>query len=487
MKHFSFVLICIVFFQGFLFAQNKNTQPRLEPDHAAFEFAQMGQDRNYSWQELLDMALWASGAEYSKGNTIRDSIVAAVEKLAKSAELPRDKNMQGEYLLDYMHKTFLMRYSLNQTKLDLLVSTGRFNCVSSAVLYSILASSIGLETNGVLTKDHAFIQVHVGTELIDVETTNVYGYNPGIKKEFHDGFGNTTGFAYVAPGNYRGRSSISQLELVSLILSNRIADLELRGFYNEAVGIAVDKAALLSMRTNPSESVFFNNPQQDVMDRIFNYGASLVQSGKETEALAWADIAEISYPSERWQDFIFTAMNNQLVKLVQVKKITDARILLDTNANRLTSENYSNLEMLVSDAELVQMMESVSTAEEMEQALQKIDQIERLKLFPDKRIWEFRSFILLKEAEQYAKNSGWQNAITFLENAIETYGTQSNLQNALKVYKNNKAIDLHNQFAALFNARNYEEALELVQNALQEFPGNRQLTSDLRTVENVLK
>lgn len=494
MKNFFPIFISFFLFQNFLLAQSNFNMPRLESDPKAFEFAQLGQHRNYLWHEIIDMALWASGVSYSQdgtfqseGSAARNKIFAAGEVLIESNDLPPAQEDQGEYLLNYMHRTFLRNYSERQTRLDVLVSTGRYNCVSSAVLYAILASAIGLETTGVLTKDHAFIQVRTAAELIDVETTNLYGYNPGTKTEFHDRFGNTTGFAYVAPRNYRDRGSISQLELVSLILSNRIVDLESRRNFSEAVGIAIDRAALLSMRLNPSDSPFFTDPEKDVIDRIFNYGASLIQNGKEEDALAWAAAAEGRYPDERWQNFVFTAMNNFLVKMTRAKKITDARIFLDANASRFNPEDFTKLDMLVSDAELVQVTTSVNSAEESEQALEKIARAESLGIIPRERILELRTFVLLKESERRAKNADRQEAITYLESAVGKYNNLPELQKALAVHKNNRAIDFHNQFAVLFNAKKYEEARRVVENALQEFPGNRQLTSDLRMIENAMK
>ncbi len=489
MKQVFFIIISFFLFCGFLYGQSNIGQPRLEPDARAFEFAKIGSSREYLWHEILDMALWASGADFvnrNEGSEARAAIISSGETLAESEDMPPSKEDQGEYLLDYLYRNFLKNYSERQTRLDVLVSSGRYNCVSSAVLYTILASSIGLASNGVLTKDHAFVQVNTGTELVDVETTTAYGYDPGSKKDFHDGFGNTTGFAYVAPRNYRDRSSISQLELVSIILSNRIADLESRGFFADAVGIAVDKAALLSMRLNPSDSPFFTDPYKDVTDRVFNYGASLIQAGKNEEALAWADTAESRYPDNRWQDFIFAAMNNRLLKMIQTKQIADARIFLDTEASRLSAEHYTSLEMMVTESELAQLSTQASGAEEAERALEKIALIERQGLISNARILELRTFVILKEAERRSKSSGWQEAAVYTENAINTYGSQSQLQNALRVYKNNQVVDLHNQFASLFNARNYEEAHRFIQNALQEFPGNRQLSSDLRTVERAL-
>ncbi len=494
MKHRYLIILSLFLLQGFLFAQSSTSLPRLEPDPKAFEFARIERTRNYFWYEILDMALWASGTGYSKdgallneGAAARTAIFSAGESLPALKDLPAAKADQGDFLLNYMHQRFLKTYAERQTRLDLLVTTGRYNCVSSAVLYTILASAIGLESRGILTKDHAFVQVNTGTELVDVETTNPYGYNPGSKKEFHDRFGNTTGFAYVAPQNYRDRSVLTQLELVSLILTNRIADLESRGYFNEAVGLAVDKAALLSMRSNPSNSPFFMNPQKDVVDRVFNYGASLIKAGREEDALKWADLASPGYPDSRWQDFNYAAMNNLLLKMIQAKKVSDARIMLDMEASRFNPVNYNKLEVMVTEAELVQVTTLASTTEEAERALEIITRTEGRGLISAARITELRNFVLLKEAERRSKASGWQGAITYMESVINRYGSNPQLQNALKTYKSNRVIDLHNQFADLYNARKYEDARLFILNALQEFPGDRQLLSDQSMVEKALK
>ena len=494
MKKIFYMSVFFLFINGIITGQTNPDFPRLEPDPRGVDFARTGQAREYTWNELLDMGLWASGAAYSRDGAItgdgaaaKKAVEAAVSSLGADQNLPLRKQDQGDYLLNFMHRQFLKTYVERQTRLDLTVTTGRYNCVSSAVLYAILASSVGLETRGVLTKDHAFAQVNTGDELVDVETTNRYGYNPGSRKEFQDNFGNTTGFAYVAPQNYRDRSTISQLELVSLIMSNRIADLESRGRFGEAVAVAVDRAALLSMRSNPVSSPFFSDPKKDVADRVFNYGASLIKANKEEDALNWAAAAEPLYPDPRWREFNFAAMNNLLVKLTQTKKTADARIILDREASRFAPADFGKLDALVTDAELFQVTTMVSNSEDAEKALEIISQAAERGLVPEARIQELRNFVLLKEAERRSKSSGLKAAMEYLESASGTYGSNQQLQNALRIYNANRAIELHNQFAGLFNSRKYDEAYRHIQNALQEYPGDRQLLSDLAAAERALK
>jgi hypothetical protein len=114
--------------------------------------------------------------------------------------------------------------------------------------------------------------------------------------------------------NYRDRQTIGQIELVSLILNNRIVELESGGNYADAVPLAIDRMALL--KGNVSDTRFetaekshgpiFEHPFKDLMDRLFNYGAYLLNAGREEDGLAWAAAASSIYHNEsRWQEFIF--------------------------------------------------------------------------------------------------------------------------------------------------------------------------------------
>jgi transglutaminase-like putative cysteine protease len=242
--------VCAVLFFLLGIEISAQTFPRLETDPKALEYARRA-ERNggYSWTDLAEISLWASGVVQAGKSSALEQIRAAAAELKSSPELPAPGRERAEYILTFMHKKFLKSYSLYQTRVDTLLSGGKYNCVSSAALYMILARSAGLDVSGVMTRDHAFAEVHVNGEDIDVETTNPYGFDPGSRREFHDQFGKLTGFAYVPARNYRDRAAISPIELVSLILSNRIAELESRNRFAEAVPLAIDRVALLEGKT----------------------------------------------------------------------------------------------------------------------------------------------------------------------------------------------------------------------------------------------
>jgi tetratricopeptide (TPR) repeat protein len=462
--------------------------PPLEPDPRALEFARRG---NYSWQDIGEIALWASttGTQDASNGTVQAELIRnTVAELLSMPDLSADAKDRGEFILTFVHQRFLKGYVENQTRLDEIFRTGRYNCVSSAVLYTLFAAALGLDVSGVMTRDHAFVTVNTGAEIIDVETTNPMGFDPGNRREFHDGFGKLTGYAYVPARNYRDRAPISQLELVSLILTNRIAELEKRNRFSEAVPLAINRAALLRDRPNPVSSPFFTDPQRDMIDRLLNYGSSLMKSGQEAPALQWAILASSRYPGdERWQEFSYAALNNLLVKLVQSRRIADARNTLDTNAAILSRDNLNRLEALVLDAELVQRSTAARTAEETQALLQAIDTARSRGIITESRIRELRTFIILKEGERLSSSEGSLTAISYINAAIAEYGRDSQLENALRIYRNNRMAELHNAFAALYNSGDYDRAARFIRTALEEFPGNRNLTQDLNLVERALK
>jgi hypothetical protein len=255
-----------------------------------------------------------------------------VEELRAGA--PAEARDRGDYILSYMHRQFLRSYSARQSRLDTLLSNGRYNCVSSAVLYLILARSQGLDVRGVATADHAFVTLVRGDEAWDVETTNLYGFDPGNRREFQDQFGKLTGFAYVPARNYRNRIELSPLELISLIIHNHIADLERQGRYDLAVPLALNRASLLAERENPVVSSFFADPRQDLRDRLLNYGASLLNAGKEEEGLRWALYAGPAFSAAdghndpRWQNYLNMLVSNRVAKFGRARQFTAARDFL---------------------------------------------------------------------------------------------------------------------------------------------------------------
>jgi tetratricopeptide (TPR) repeat protein len=484
--------------------------PRLDPDPKALEYASwMGRGAGYSWTDLAEISLWASSGETAAN--LMEQIRAAAAELRASPELPAAGRGRAEYVLTFMHKKFLKSYSLNQTRIDTLLAGGRYNCVSSAVLYMILARSAGLDVSGVMTKDHAFAEVHINGESIDVETTNPYGFDPGSRREFHDEFGKLTGFAYVPARNYRDRAAIRPIELVSLIISNRISDLEARSRFAEAVPLAIDRAFLLmgerlSARASAGSGLrvpvsaggssvisggtsavpLFEEPRRDMMNRLFNYGAFLLKSGKEEECLRWAALAAPRYPEEeRWEEFILAAVNNRTQKLVKAGQPRAAREFLNSQKSALNPANYAILDSVLTDTELLDAAAKIRNVDEGEGVIAAIERARGGSQISAGRAAELLTFTVQKTASiiSAAPARDWPAAIGYIEKVIARFGPVGELEQTLRNYRANLAADFHNRFAEAWNRKNFAEAEQILNEGLAMFPDNYRLLTDRQTVD----
>ena len=483
-------LVLLIFSGSLVKIQAQNAFPRIEPDAKALDYYRLGAQSGYSWTELAEISLWASGDASLSG---MDKIKTTVKAVNAAIDSDLSEKEKADFILNYMHKNILKNYSLYQTRLDTLLSNGRYNCVSSAVFYTILCKSAGINTSGVMTKDHAFAMVHINGQNFDVETTNPYGFDPGNRKEFHDSSGKTTGFAYVPPQNYRDRQTITQIELVSLILNNRVGELERSNNFSASVPIAVDRAALLlgnsyKNTADVSKSDFlFTDPRKDIMDRLLNYGASLLRSNKEEDGIRWAVFASSVYPdTNRWQEFFLAAVNNRLSRFVKEKKIQDARVFLESQKSLISEADYNQFDMLIIDADLLNRINIFTTAAEGNDVLTAIDQARANGKITEKRASELLTYSIQKIAASLCAPPGrdWRAAIRYLLDVIPKYGLGANkeLEKSLRMYMDNLAADYHNRFATEWNKKNYAEAERILNEGLAEFPKDRQLLSDKQTI-----
>jgi len=473
-----------------LFAQNTAGRaadfPRLEPDLKALEFFLRGQGSGgFSWMDFAEISLWASGAN---PEPYLAQIRAAAEAIQRSPDFPAARREQAEYILTFMHANLLRSYLLTQSRIDTIFTNGRFNCVSSAVLYMILAKSAGFNVSGVITRDHAFVMVHIDGEAIDVETTNRLGFDPGNRREFHDEFGRITGFAYVPAQNYRDRETISPIELVSLIMSNEIYELERRTRFSESIPIAIDRSALLTgIGDNPNTRAqapasFFENPRRDIMNRLFNYGAFLLSSNREEDCLRWAAFASQSFPDERWEELSFAAVNNRIARFVRANNLPGARNFLAAEGTVLSEANYTRLDTMLLDSELLNSANRIRNTADGDSVLADIEAARANGRISDQRATTFINLAVQRATTAFSSSRDWLAAIDYVEHAIARFGSNSELERSLQNFRNNRAIYFHNRFATEWNRRNFDSARQILNEGLTEFPNDRQLLANLDTI-----
>jgi tetratricopeptide (TPR) repeat protein len=149
---------------------------------------------------LLALALIASGdiRDQKSYDRIRKRVRRFVQTFRSGIGTENTAYAKGEKLLYAMHAEFFAGqgngrdtelidgYDSEQSRVSAIFRNGRFNCISSAMLYLVLARYIDLNVEGVVAAHHAFIQIKgENGRLIEVETTSNKGYGLTHDENFY--------------------------------------------------------------------------------------------------------------------------------------------------------------------------------------------------------------------------------------------------------------------------------------------------------------
>ncbi|WP_054113842.1 transglutaminase family protein [Marinagarivorans algicola] len=184
---------------------------------------------------LLALYIMASGRhsldDYKR---IKQQIDHYVKTLKDHTDGVLDPWQQGEILNRTMHHSFFRspepkddedsqskppsNYNLDQSQLTGIFQNNLFNCISSSLLYAVLARHLGLEGLGVMLPSHAFIQLNFENgKTAEVETTSPLGYDQHHDAEFYqraaDSWFNPRGLAPSSYNDYLDRELISFWQL----------------------------------------------------------------------------------------------------------------------------------------------------------------------------------------------------------------------------------------------------------------------------------
>lgn len=378
---------------------------------------------------FIDLSLLFSGVEEVSIESARQRVLSMVEDFKNQAQDTPDQRSLAESILTYLHDSVFTRYQELQTRVDTVLETGRYNCVSSAVFYAIFAKAVGIQAGAIRTPDHAFCLVHIDDQKFDVETTTRYGFDPGSKKEFADSFGKVTGYAYVPPTNYRERSEVGEKKLLALILYNRVAF---------AGGLNRHEEALLPAA---SAYTFLPDPESEnlLYMAISNYASWLGMRSRYGEGIAFLDTAINRYPG--------------LPSRADLEKL-----------RRDLTYNYTLTAINRGEFDVAQ-----NTATEMMSA-GKLDADTGRELL---------ILVYLKKSESIGRTD-YAAASELLLEGIQQFGTDRRMLRGYEVYVHNQAVDLTRSGA-------HESAREILTRALQNHPGSALLSQDLQKIEAYLK
>jgi tetratricopeptide (TPR) repeat protein len=166
-------------------------------------------------------------------------------------------------------------YDARQTRLSVLLDTGKFNCVSATALYQIVAKRLGLGVQALSipgpVEGHAMSMFVDGNRRIDVETTNPDGFDFQNKVKTS---GATVIGVQLDPSTGH---EVSDQGLASLIAQNLAS-----GGGKHADHRAAIQAALVGLALDPVENAQANN----FVAAVNNWAMLLGETKKHEEALA---------------------------------------------------------------------------------------------------------------------------------------------------------------------------------------------------------
>ena len=422
-----FILFAAFFCAGNFFAENSNSSVfqdvRFEADSRILP--QVSSSPEMDARTFAYIGLVASGADDEK----IDEHLETLENLAQefSQNLPSNfsNEEKAEAALAFIYEKILSRYKLDQTRLDVAIESGVYNCVSSDVIFIYFAKTLGIPVVAVETPNHAFCTIESEGKSVDVETTNPFGVNPGRKRvnELPNG---GKQYLSVPARNYQNRREVNDRRLLALIYNNRIASLQRqRGGSAATIGLAVDACALQA-----------NSPSgiQTVAECVCNYAADLSADKKDDDALVLVlQAQEIFGANKNYSAFIETANYNILVDKVETLPLDSALNELRMRRENISAQNYSKL----------------------------------------------LGYAYARAAQDFGGRYEWKEAIQIAERGLLDAPNDSNLKRAVSIYKQNYAIDFHNRAATLFNSGNIEGAQKMIREGLKEIPDSKVLKNDL--------
>lgn len=429
------------------------------PELAALVVA--AQDKN----GMADLALVASGLPAARLAEYRERLLrlgdAAKSAVAASA-LPA-----GEALLAFLHGPSgpFRSYRATQTRVDVLLDSGVFNCVSSAVVYFILAQELGLEVGAVGTRDHAFCTVTVDGRMVDVETTIAYGYDPGRRQDFKDSFGKVTGIVWVPATNYSTRRNFDFPHLVELILQNLAADAQDKRDDITPLGLAWDGAALVGATdARPLLLAAYNNRAAGLNDRGDYAGALAVALAMESRL---GTSAEATALVQGLAGNLVSAAMKRRDWVMAHRVLADWQERLGTNYRGLAVNLYRLESQDVFQTGGWPALQSWLATASGEAAWLRAEQAAASEMG------------ITGELARLTRGNDWETGWNFLQGLSGEQRALPAVAKALSAVEHNLVATWHNRFAALANARKTAEARAVINEALRRFPDNSLLKQDL--------
>lgn len=431
------IFIAVFFLAAGLGFAKEITIPSLEPavviqavndDGTEQEYFTGQQIINYSLKFSLcqeDSEIWISSFE--KYNQIKELCI-------QNQIMELDEITRAEKLNEWMYEFCLSKYNFHQTKVDVMLTEGIYNCVSSSLLYMALASDFGIDARVQETPNHAFITVYIGDKKIDIETTNPHGFDPGRKKYVGETKSGAQKYAVIPKTYYANRKEVSQREAISLVGKNLCSSVDKQSDYVTGVPLGISIYEFVNAEKNDARYV---------METMVSNFASFAGRNKQNEAAL--DFMDEYFEKYGTSDFVVSnytsLLHNSIADFCNADLFEQARETLEKRRKNIPEATYNKMEKIIFQQEVYDTVGN---------------------LFDEEKFLE---------------------AADFCTQALQKFPQDRTLMNLKSDALKNHSIAVHNSLMPYVKEKRYEEAIEIIEAALELNPDNYLLKIDLENLK----
>ena len=415
------------------------------------------------------------------------------EKIKAEASSKRYMDMppeeRGREVLKLLYRDYLVSYNFDQTKTDVALETGLYNCVSSALLYMAAAKACGLDVRGQRTTQHAFCSIYVPGQKagqlkkIDVETTNPYGFNPGSRETIENE--SKIKKYYVVPKKfYSNRQEVSDRVFVGVIAANICSDCIKSGDYVRAVPLGAARYETARMEKSKAVS--------DVRQEFDILAANYVNLNPESAAVYFDVVDWYTRFVERWgvTDFLQknmdSAFNNLLVLCSKEGNYPLAVEGFEKYKSYVSPKQISKTEEIKADI----LFATETSGHPYEEQILIINDLLQSDDYQSVA-FQNRGNLYLENAwlmilNDYMNQKDYKTGLLKSDEALVQLPQSAKVKNMKQYFYSNSIAIIHNNFAKQANAGHYEEALKILDEGLKDFPDDKTLNKDHKDLLNII-
>ncbi|BBM83145.1 transglutaminase family protein [Candidatus Uabimicrobium amorphum] len=376
-------------------------------------------DGRFDSFSISEAALIASGITDKNLRTVYQKKIHSIFQTIRR-DLPAKTSQKkiAFYLLLYLHKNHLQHYDIRSSSLPKLLDDGIYNCVSSSLLYNILAQKLGLDVRGVEAPEHCFSIVYHNGNAWDIETTSPAGFDAAHAKDTTKITVHTDG--YVMKKSLRREMSVDRQ--VAMIYYNRGVDL---GKKKQYIASTVEYFKALLIDND------FHTACQNTIVNFAYYARQLSAKGKTNKALQILKLGlELAPNDKNLRNDLYVMMRNWSIDLIQNKKFDRATQVLQKAQKYFPRDR--DLAFLICSAQLQKALGHKQNFLHAMQILQRA--IDSADKEIQSEIRQARWYVIDEHARYQTRKNQWQKAIAIYEWGLALKEGETLRNNWIKTY-----------------------------------------------------